>query len=316
MVQKNNGNVSIANIIALIGLAGIGVATFFGMLFHSLDGKPAGAILGAVALVAGLSFLLFMSIKAKRAEDNPDKWCYVEWTCLIVYIIVALLFASPFQRFFYILEEKEAMQEQASQEIDAIKRLYQEYDHQQNKFLNEAVEQMQNYDASGQQKKINNDLAEYINGVGRDIQGWKEKASAIVKLTPDVQLGDIEKKIAEWNILQLSSIASELETKESVVWTQIEHKIKKFEEQNKLIPIIVGGGGQPYQLAGYAKFKLGNQPEAKFAQMLRNPEGGTVLGWVIYIVLNLFVLLNYAVAQRTSFVGPTKRKNPSGGLDL
>lgn len=316
MSQKSNGNISIANIIALIGLAGIGVVSFFGMLLHSSDGKPAGAILGAIALIAGLGFLLFMSIKAKGAEDNPDKWRYVEWACLAVYVIVAILFSSPFQRFFYILGEKESMQLQARLEIKAIKNMYQEYDYQQKKFLNDAVEQIQNYNASGQQKNLNDNLAEYVKGIGSNVDSWAAKASAIVKLTPDKQLIDIEDKIEGWNIMQLSSTAAELENKDTNAWTMIEKKILNFQEQNKLIPVIGGGGGQPYRLDGYAKFELGNRPEPKFAQMLRNSDGSTIMGWVIYIVLHLLVLLNYVVAQRSSFVGPTKRHDQSGGLDL
>jgi len=316
MSEKKSGNISIANIIALVGLAGIGVVTFFGMLLHSSDGKPAGAILGAVALVAGLGFLLFMSIKAKGAEDNPDKWRYVEWACLAAYVIVALLFASPFQRFFYILGEKDSMQAQARQEIKAIKSLYQEYDHQQKKFLNDAVEQIKNYNESGQQKNINDDLAEYVKGIGSNVDGWAAKASAIVKLTPDKQLSDIEDKIEGWNMMQLASIAADLEDKDAQAWTDVEKKILHFEEQNKLIPVIGGGGGHPYTLDGYAKFELGDKPEPKFSQMLRSSDGSTILGWIIFIVLNLLVLLNYAVAPRTGFVGPTNRKTPSGGLDL
>lgn len=121
MTKKDNGNISIANIIALIGLAGIGVITFLGILLHSSDGTPGGAIIGAITLLAGLCFLLVMSIKAKSAKDNPDKWRYVEWGCLILYIIVAGYFASPFQRFFYIITEKPAMQAMARQEVSAIK---------------------------------------------------------------------------------------------------------------------------------------------------------------------------------------------------
>lgn len=316
MSQKNSGNISIANIAALIGLAGIGVVSFFGMLFHSLDGKPAGAILGAVALVAGLGFLLFLTIKAKGAEDNPDKWRYVEWASLAIYVVVALLFASPFQRFFYVLGEKESMQEQARQEIGAIKKLYSDYDRQQKQFLNDAVEQIQNYKASGQQNTVNDDLAAYVQGIGNNVEAWAAKASAIVKLTPDKQLSDIEKKIEGWNILQLTSTALELENKHSDAWTMLENKIKKFGEQNKLIPVIGGGGGALYQLEGYAAFELGEKSQSQFAEMIRNADGNTVLGWVLYVVLHLLVLFNYAVASRTGFVGPTQRRTPSGGLDL
>ena len=51
-------------------------------------------------------------------------------------------------------------------------------------------------------------------------------------------------------------------------------------------------------------------------QQLRSLDGNTVLGWVIYIVLNLMVLLNYVVASRADFVGPTNRNSPIGGIDL
>lgn len=316
MSQKNSGNISIANIIALIGLAGVGVVTFFGMLLHSSDGKPTGAILGALALVAGLAFLLFMSIKAKGAEDNPDKWRYVEWACLAAYVIVAIAFASPFQRFFYIIGEKGTMQQQARQEIKAIKTLYQEYNHQQKKFLDEAVEQIQNYIASGQQKLTHDELSEYVKGIGSNIGTWAAKATTIVKHTADKQLEEIEDQIEAWNIMQLSSIAAQLETKDSEAWTQLEKKIAKYREQNKLIPVIGGGGAKPYTLQGYAQFDLGQQPEPKFAQMLRSSDGNTVIGWVIYVILNLLILLNYAVASRTNVVGPSNRKNFKGGLDL
>lgn len=316
MSQKSS-NVSIANVIALIGLAGIGVITFFGILFHSSDGKPAEAILGALALVAGLGFLLFMSMKAKGAEDNPDKWCYVEWICLILYVIIAFLFASPFQRFFYILGEKETMQEQARQEIKVIRNLYVEYEHQQKKFLDDAVEQIKNYKASGQFGKTGNDeLAVYVGGIGNDVDEWKRKASTIVSLVPDKKLSRIQDQIERWNIMELSSVATDLEDLDSDAWTQVEKKILKFGEQNKLIPVIGGGAGRPYRLDGYAQFELGVRPTAEFARMIRSSDGNTISGWIIYVVLNLFVLLNYAVVQRSISVTPSRRKGLSGGMDL
>lgn len=316
MSQKKSGNISIANIIALVGLAGIGVVTFFGILLHSSDGKPAGAIFGAAALTSGLGFLLFMSIKAKGAEDSPDKWRYVEWVCLGLYIVVALLFSEPFQRFFYILGEKDAMQVQARQEIKTIKSMYQAYEYQRKKFVNDAAEQLQNYNASGQQKTIRDDLAAYAKGIGTNIDSWAGNAEKLTKLTPDTQLKNIEDKIEGWSIMQLSMIANELETKDTEAWIMVEKKIKHFEEQNKLIPIVSGGGIRPYKLDGYAQFELGEKPKPKFAQMLRNADGSTAIGWIIYIALNILVLLNYAVAARTDFVGPTNRKKTSGGLDL
>lgn len=315
MSQKKSGSISIANIIALIGLAGLGVITFFGMLLHSTDGKPTGAILGAVAFVAVLAFLLFMSIKAKGAEDNPDKWRYVEWACLALYVIVAIAFAKPFQRFFYIVGEKDALQTQARQEIQAINTLYLNYDHQQKKFVNDAVEQMQNYIASKQQETIKDDLAEYVNKAGK-LDSWQKKITAVVKMQKDSTLSEIKSKVEDWNLMQLSSIATDLELKDSLAWTMLEEKIQEYGEKNNFIPVIGGGGVQPYRLEGLAQFDLGERPQPKFAQMLRNSDGNTPLGWIIYILLNLLVLLNYVVAPRTMVVGPRAGKSTTGGMDL
>lgn len=314
MTKMNSGSISIANIIALIGLAGIGVITFFGILLHSSDGTPGGAIIGAVALLAGLCFLLVMSIKAKSAEDNPDKWRYVEWGCIVLYIVVAGLFATPFQRFFYLITEKTAMQAMARQEVNAIKEMYKSYNYQQNTFLDNAEEQIKNYNDSKQMSSNNDELAEYVKGVG-PVDGWKTKASELVKLQPDKELTDIEGEIETWNITNLASLAAKLEKKDKEAWTSLEKKIRLYGENNKLIPKIAGGGIEPYRFDGYANFDLGTPPEPKFSQSLRSANGNTVLGWVIYIVLNLLVLLNYVVTSRSQFVGPVSGKK-TGGMDL
>ena len=310
---KKGGNITIANFIALVGLAGIGVVSFFGQLFHSQDGTPGGAIIGAVALVAGLTFLLVMSIKAKSCEDNPDKWRFVEWGSVIAYIVVAALFATPFQRFFYTLTEKENMKALAKEEVKAIETMYQNFEYQQKKYLVEAVEQIQNYRDSKQIASAGSELAEYVKDVG-DLESWQEKAELVVKLPADKELVEIKDKIEIWNLMSLASLAADLEKKEKNAWTSVGKHIQNFTENNKLIPIIGGGGIHPYSFDGYAKFDLGSAPEAKFAAALRSVNGQTIVGWIVYIFLNLMVLLNYMVTNRTNYVAPSKRK--STGTEL
>lgn len=316
MSQEKKGKITIANILALIGLAGIGVVTFFGMQLHSSDGTPGTAIIGAVALVVGLGFLLMMSIKAKKADNNPDKWRYVEWACLVVYVAVAAYFATPFQRFFYMTTEKSDLQAMAREEVQAIQEMYQRYEHQQKKYLTEAVEQLKNYNDSKQiSMTYNGELAEYIKGVGTNVDSWESKANLIVKLQPDKELSDIAHEIEVWNIMNLSSLALRLEKKDKEAWTSMETKIREFGEKNKLIPVIGGGGVQPYYFDGYAKFDLGTPPQPQFAQALRASNGNTVLGWIVYVVLNLLVLLNYLATSRSAYVGP-RRGRKIGGLPL
>lgn len=313
MSQEKKGKITIANILALIGLAGIGVVTFFGIQLHSSDGTPGGAIIGAIALVAGLGFLLMMSIKAKKADNHPDKWRYVEGVCLALYVVVAGLFATPFQRFFYMTTEKSDLQAMAREEVQAIQEMYQRYEHQQKKYLTDAVEQLKNYNDSKQiSMTYNNELAEYVKGVGTNVDSWESKAASVVGLKPDAELKEISNEIEVWNIMNLSSLALRLERKDKDAWTSMETKIREFGEKNKLIPVIGGGGVQPYYFDGYAKFDLGTPPQPKFAQALRASNGYTVLGWIVYVVLNLLVLLNYLSTSRSSYVGPTGGRRTAG----
>lgn len=313
MAKSNKGNITIANFIALVGMAGIGVVTFFGQLFHSQDGTPGGAIIGALALIAGLTFLLVMSIKAKSCEDNPDKWRFVEWGCVIAYIVVAALFATPFQRFFYILTEKEDMKALAKKEVKAIETMYQNYEYQQKKYMVEAVEQIQNYRDSKQIASFGSELAEYVKNVG-DLESWQKKAELVVKLPANKELAEIKDKIEVWNLMSLASLAADLDEKGKAAWTAVGNHIQDFTENHKLIPVIGGGGIHPYFFEGYAKFNLGSAPEAKFAAALRSADGHTTLGWIIYIFLNLMVLLNYVVTNRTNYVAPSKRKTSGTAL--
>lgn len=318
MSTNKNGRVSIANILALIGLAGIGVVSFFGMFLHAQDGAPGGAVIGAVALTLGLALLLFMSIKAKSAEDSVDKWKFVEWTALAAYVVVAALCAGPFQRFFYVVSEKEQLQSLARQEIQSIKELQRNYEYQSNKFLTDAAEQIQNYIDSHQAPTVDRALAEYADNVGPNVGDWKRKAQAIVALPKDEQLLEIESEVEVWNILKVASLAAELEAKESSAWSDLEKKIRLYGENNRLIPKIVGGGVTPYAFDGYftvPEFGMGEKPHAAFAERLREMDGHTVIGWVVYVLLHLLVLLNYVVTRRSQMVAPRSNRN-TGGMNL
>lgn len=318
-MKSDSGKVSIANIIALAGLAGIGVISFFGILMHSADGKPGGAIIGAVALVAGLAFLLIMAIKAKGAEENTDNWRYVEWGCVGLYVIVAVLCAAPFLRFFHITGGSAAMQQQARAEIEAINALYANYDQQRTTFLTYAVEEIKNYKASGQKAAEGDALAEYVEKVVvGDVDRWGSKASAITQVPEEVlaHLKSMEEQVNTWNFMDLPSLAAAIENEDTTAWQRLSEQIATYGTENKLIPVIEGGTGAPYTLSGYAQFDLGTAPEPKFAQMLRAADGITPLGIILLIVLHLMVLLNYIVAPRSSTVAISKGKHISGGAEL
>lgn len=86
------------------------------------------------------------------------------------------------------------------------------------------MEQLQNYLASGQQRTVKDDLSEYVEGIGSDINSWAAKASKIVALPKDKQLLEIESRVDRWNFMQVASLAADLEEKENSAWTSVQKK--------------------------------------------------------------------------------------------
>ena len=316
MSQNKDSRITPANILAMLGLAGIGVITFFGALIHSTDGKPTFAIIWAVVVVAVLGGLLILGIKAKSAEDNPDKWKYVEWSSIVLYIVFAFLFSSAFLRFFYMLDQKEDLQKQARSELAEIKNMRSSYDQQRKTFITQAAEQLENYNiryASVAGEGYNSDIA----ALSSDVDAWREKVLAATALPADNRISDIESRVNGWNLMGIASIATDLEKLDTDAWLKVESHISQYGTKNGFIPVIAGGiDGTPFAITGLATFDLGDSPRAVFTERVRNASGSTTLGWIVYILLNALVMLNILVTSRTGYVGPGSGGRNPGGQEL
>ena len=318
MAKKNNDRVSIANVLSLLGLAGLGVISFYGMLLGSADGKPGGPILGAVALVVGLGLLLLLSIKAKGANDNRDKWRIVEYVALAIYVVVALLCAGPFLRFFFVTSQSDSLQQQGRAEVAAIEAIYKSYEKQCDNHLKMAVQEIKNYKASpqfGTDKDEEGTLKHYVAENCSNEDSWAAKAESVVMLDSISiwkRLGKLKTMLDNMSIMQLNELANELEYIDTNAVPELEEKIKQY-EQNHLIPVVTGGEGKPYALKEkYASFTFDAAPEPLFAQTLRQASGSTVLGWILLVVLHVLVLVSYIVAPKSSVVGPKRSKEGLG----
>lgn len=318
MSQKKDSRITPANILAMLGLAAIGVITFFGTLIGSTDGSPTFAIIWSVVVVTVLSFFLILGIKAKSAEDNPDKWKYIEWTSIVAYIVFAVLFSGSFMRFFYMVDQKEELQKQARSELKAIKDMYSSYNSQRDDFIEDVGEQLHNFNyryAAGKGDGYNSDIA----AMASDVDGWMEKARVYTSLPEEEtnRPGKLEGRINGWNLMDISSMANDLEKLDTDARLKVEARISKYGSENNLIPVISGGiDGTPFAIAGLAKFELAESPEAKFTKAVREANGSTGLGWTVYILLNALVLLNILVTSRSNYVGPGSNGSNPGGMEL
>lgn len=315
MSTKNNSKITIANIIALAALAGLGVVSFFGALLHSPDGSPGGPIIGAICLVVGLGFLLFLGIYAKGAESNAEKWRFVEWACLALYIVVAIFTAKPFLRFFYVNSQKSELQKQATSELQAIQSIYKNYNKQCEQSMALAKEQIENYKFSGY-KSANDSLKKYVDTRCTDLDFWYNNALPVVKEKEHPELDSLNTLISNWSIMQLPNIAQQLALQDTTVLVKLNQKIESYNNNKQLIPNITGSKTEPYKLDGLVKFDLGQSPQPKFAEMLGKADGNTISGWIVYAILHLLVLFNLLVAPRSKDVNPIKGNRNTGGLDL
>lgn len=308
MTQNKQNGISIANVLALVGLATIGVIVFFGSLLASPDGKPFVAIAMAVAAIVLLSLTLYLSIHAKGVTKDFGPWRYVEIVSLLAYVGIAVAFSFSFNRFFYInFECKKGLQKQARSEIQQIRTMYNEYESQVTSLIDAASEQLQNYIDSKQPLNANQALFDYVygdEGIHEDIDGWKEKAVKVTTLPADVELKALANRVENWNLLDVPQLAEDLKEKADKAWVEVEKYITEYGENQKLIPSISGGGDYGYRLEGLATIDLGDPFDSRFAGMLKKADGATWMGWVVYVLLNLLVLLNYLVAPRSAIVSP------------
>ena len=307
MSKKKDSRVTIANWLAIIGLAAIAVVVFFGFLLKSEDGTIGVPAILTALIVAVLTFFLVMSIKAKSADNNPEKWKFIEWGALAGYLAVAALSAPAFLHFMGVFSNKEKLQAMANEEVDSMLKIYGEYDRQRTLAIQQADQNYINYNtkykpANGPISKIENLVTNY--------KQWKQDLEDLTSMKSEAdKLNEMKNSIDSWKLLELSEIAKDLA--EEDIKSKIEAKINEFGTKN-FIPVIKTN---PYGYGGLYSFNIKSGPSPQFADALRNNSGTSVLGWVLLVVAHLLVLLCYVVTRRANYVRP-KNNTSVTGIDL
>ncbi len=311
MANKNKDRIAPANYIALFGLAAIGVIIFFGSMFSSADGKPTQSIITAVAAVVLLGGALFIGIKAKSADNNPDKWRYIEWLAIAAYIVIAVLFAQPFIRFFYVIGEKETLQREAKNELNYVYDLHRTYDEQRNEAISRANQMLIEFNSSGKST-----YDRYLLAVAGDPE-WAETAMEVTKIPVESKVNDLMTRVEQWDLFDIALMANDMDGIGESSLIDMKDKITLYGDENKLIPVIEGsaGGGQ-FRKVGLVEFALPDAPQSTFTQAIRNANGVSVLGIIVYVILNCLVLLNLLVTSRSNYVAPGSTSNNIGGTEL
>lgn len=357
MGKEKKDSLSIANVLAVIGVAAIGIFTFFGFMFKSEDGNLGTPILLTAVLLFGLTFFLIMAIKAKRANNNPDKWKIVECICIVGYLVVAFFTISPFLHFFEVQGNKTELQKMAESEITSLDEILNRYNSLTDSAATIAQENLINYVKSGQsivetdnymaKKEIGHDEQSILNWIAlikasvyigpryKYIESVEESdtAIAVVDTAIDIatvidvnniidnipedselynKLASIKESVSNWKLLDLSNVANKLIELDTNIKSTIDNKIETFSREQEIIPVFDATN----KYIGVKKFNIKEGPEPKFANALRTSGSGTPLGWILFIVSHLLVILSYVVAQRSNYIRPTSNNSINNGIDL
>lgn len=126
--KQKTGRITIANIIAIVGLVLLLVFSFIGHSYLS-GGELGWDIVISVGITAFTGFLLWFLIKAKGAENQLDKWRKIEYATLAIYIVFAIpaSLMGGIMHFFVVNDNKATIKSYAQADVKKINDLILEY---------------------------------------------------------------------------------------------------------------------------------------------------------------------------------------------
>ena len=323
--KTNSGRLTPANWIAILAMALLALFTFFGHLYGSDSGQFGMALLLTLLEVALLTTALVLAIKAKSATSHFGLWRIVKYVALALYVIVAIVFARPLLKYFHIMSQKQELQAQAMAEIDAIGKLYADYGALMESRHSEAVQRLKDYMRSrfsggGRSTSVEDYMALVEIGDSTDIDDWSRDVRSIWKVSPDTELENMRNKVNAWGLfdLDIAQVGSAIEEKAEQAAEQLNDKVKNNCDSHHIIPVIDIIDGIRYEHKGYVQQSFSVPEAGGFHNALTSDSDTTVVGWVLFVILHLLILLNYLATRPSGVVpaGKKRRANPGNGVPL
>ena len=315
---KQKGKITIANILAIVGIVMLTVFTFIGHSYLS-GGELGWDIVTAVSVSAFVAVLLWFLIKAKGAENNLDKWRIAEYSVLAVYVLFAVptsLFGG-IMHFFVVNDNKEEIKGYAMSDLEKIDRLFVEYDDFEKDALSRTTIGLENAVAPGTSRDAKlreffgaNNINANSEGVSVfvDLQRGNIDVSSI-KAEYEKKRADIKNAVNSWSVIQIPAKAKLIET----LATEVEKALTQKSRDAKL-PIVEEGSLKEMQSRGFNVD--GGMSSLEFRRALQHTSGFSVTAVVIVLLIHLMILFNYFAAYRTATVGLGKNMEEDGGMIL
>ena len=318
------GKITIANIIAMVGICLLAIYSYMGNSYLS-GGETGTDIIKTAVLIGITTFLLWFLIKAKGAENNIKKWKMLEIGTLVVYIIIAIatsLFGGV-MHYFVVNDNKDEIERYAAEDLARIDTLIAEYKTYERGAIEQSVKGLKNAISRKYDESVENFMTEnaiiktnasidVFNKICNDT--YLGRADSVIK-NYNKEKENINIVIDNWNTMliaskakQISILAEEMET----FFTKLSHS-----EKHKL-PYIVLSESNPkiFTITHYQSKDFKIEGDFKFKNAIMEAEGFSTAALFMVIFIHLLILFNYIVAYRTATIGVGKNYEEDGGIIL
>lgn len=324
MANKQTSNkITIANIVAMVGIVLLGIFTFMGHSYLS-GGELAWDVIVSLAVVSVTSLLLWLLIRAKGAENELDKWKKTEYTTLGIYIIFAITTSiyCGTMHFFIVNAQKDDIKQFAFNDLTKIDTLFVQY----RDFETEAINQtktglLNSYSAGAQRSSILKDFLRryeipHRNAVNTFCEDEQHKLLGDryddLFANYESQKRDIKNVINNWNTLKIASKAKAIEDLAEILSQKLtewsaQAILPKVNQENGKYTIVQNTQQKEYKI---------NVESLEFKKAIAETTGFSFLALLMILLIHALILFNYIVAYRTHTVKTKSNRNDDGGIIL
>lgn len=317
--KAKNGKVTIANIIAIVGVVLLMVFTFIGHSFMS-GGELGMDIVVSVAITAFIAFLVWFMIKAKGAENELAKWKKLEIATLVVYVVVAIPLSlyGGIMQFFIVNDNKERVKECAKDDLDRIDQMFLDYKEFEEQAIGRTSDGLSNAIKEGRR---NDDLKEFMKT--NHISVSEEGVSAFKDLQMRLLVGSgyerlytsfkeqrvkIEQSIDSWSMMQIPTKAKQI----PALAESAQQELNTLSNGAKLS--VINNESGLYKIKEYQVKRFETAP-LELKEAMQGTGGFSVKALLFVLLIHILILFNYVVAYRTSTLSINKRgRNDNGRI--
>ena len=322
MVRDTSNRITIANIVAVIGIVLLAAALFLGY-FYAGDNMGVSIMKGA-AWALGFTFLLWFMIKAKGTQNEIKKWRIVEIAVLVVYLALAVLSSGVISKFFSIYASSGELKEAAAEDIEKIRNDIQLFKDDATTAKDETVRSMTT--AMGQD--LSQELTDFLlshrltlntTSIDNFDADWTSDIESINLSGYNYdevwkeELDRCDEKIQGWSVLSVPKAVATLKD----LSEQIASTLSEMSETLPFPTITLSEAGI-WEITGQYEAKT-YESDLNVDSKLQAIRTYTPVGIAACVIIHLLILFNYFVAFRTDKIRPTRRKEgdkPADGILL